>query len=112
MTCGAAPQAQHLDHRAPALDPRGVGDSQRERSRSPVQSYDPTGHPGPATADRYLNFLDHLPHISWRTCVADLLADHRRLVPSAVTARVCPVSSRLMRLWEGIRRPDRPRAPI
>jgi hypothetical protein len=37
---------------------------------------------GRAAADRYLNFLDHVSHISWRTCVADRLSDrtarHRR----------------------------------
>lgn len=28
-------------------------------------------HQGPAAADRYLNFLDHVSHISCRICVAD-----------------------------------------
>jgi len=48
----AALQVQHLDHSASGLDPRGVGDCQRERSRSPATSSGSPAAPGsrrPAT---------------------------------------------------------------
>jgi len=32
-------------------------------------------------ADRQLNFLDHVSHISWRTCAAHQLSDHRMGAP-------------------------------
>ena len=76
MTCGQPRRHSTSITVRPRWTPGGVGDSQRERSRSPAKVMIQQVIKDRRPADRYLNFLDHLPHISWRTCVADLLADH------------------------------------
>jgi hypothetical protein len=83
MLIGHARQHQHQTVTVLVCDTTvGPSSSQRRRQVRPAHHQPAMRNTeGQRAADRYLNLLDHMSRISWRTCVADQLSDQRRSLP-------------------------------